>query len=1593
VTNFAVIGSQTLDTNAANNVSAPAITAVTNRPPVAVNDFAGTPENIPVTVHVLANDSDPDGDPLTIVSISPTNGTANISGTNVVFAPATNFVGIAYVGYTITDGFGGTNSALVTISVTNRPPVANPDSYAVAENTTNTFAVLTNDLVITPGGSLTIISVNPTNGVANILNGTNIVFTPTNNFLGTTTIGYSISDNVGGTNSSIVTVLVTNIPPVANPDSYAVTENTTNTFAVLTNDLVVTPGGSLTIITVSPTNGIANILNGTNIVFTPTNNFLGTTTIGYTITDGIGGTNSSIVTVLVTNIPPLANPDSYIVPENSTNTLSPLTNDMLRTPGGVLSIISANPTNGTATIVGGTNVTFTPANNFIGTTTIGYTIIDGIGGTNSSLITVLVTNIPPTAFGQSLTTTENTALPVALTGSDPTELPLTFVIVSSPAHGTLTGLNTNTGAVTYTPANNFTGADSFIFRVNNGYSSSSNATVSIAVTPVADLLVQESGPASGVAGSNLVFTVAVTNLGPANATNVVVTNQIDPGFTFFSASSSGAPSGNFVTWTIPVLPANHGTNFTVTLFAVEGGTFTNVASGGDATPDLNAANNNGSQTNAQVVTMVSALADVVVFKTGGTNALAGSTVNYFITATNAGPSTASNVVVQDELPAGVTLQTVSGNYSVSNNFIIWAAADLPGGTATNYSVALTAPAGGILTNVAFSTSDTPDPDSTNNNGSSSNSIVRTPLTPVADLAVGKSGAAASYLGANFSYTISVTNFGPSAAANLSVTDNLPAGLAFSSALPNNVKITGSQIVWTNLGTFAANAVTNLTLNVTVTSRGIVTNFASAGSPTLDTNTANNVSTPVVTAVTNRPPVAVNDFAGTPKNVAVTVHVLANDSDPDGDPLTIVSVSPTNGTAIISGTNVVFTPTNNFTGTATASYTITDGFGGTNSALIFVLVTNRPPVANNQNVTTTENVSAAITLTGSDPDGDALTFAIASGPTNGVLGSLNTNTGAVAYSPDTNFVGTDSFTFFVNDGTTNSGLATVSISVASPTPADIAVFKKGPASGVAGSNLVYTITVTNLGPSAATNILVSDQLPAGFAFVSATPAAATVLNNLVSWPAFNLADKGKTNFTVTAISADGGNFTNVAFAATSTFDPNPTNNNGSATNSQSVTVVTPRADVAVFKAGGTNIVAGGTVTYTITATNSGPSTASNVVVQDDLPGNVTFQTASTGYSLSNNVVTWPAMTLTNGASANFTVSLIAPASGNFTNIALATSSTPDPNLTNNNGSAVGSKVRTSITPVADVIVLLSGPTNVNVEEDFSYTIVVTNGGPSTASNVVTSDTLPVNLVFVSASSGGIFSNGIVTWPKIISLAAGGSTNYILTVIAPGAGQFTNVASALASTLDLDLTNNNGTLPASQVQTTVAPSEFALLSGAPVFNPQTGLFEESVTVTNIGSNTVAGFQLYVGGLRSGVSLYNATGTNGGMPFVQYNLPVDPSNTASMILEFYDPSRLPFTNTLSVVAIIPPNTGTTGTNGSVAISKIFTDTRLAGDTRTVIEFATIPGDVYTIIYSDDDMATWKVATPSITASANVTQWYDDGPPETDAKPTSRFYRVIQN
>ena len=215
-----------------------------------------------------------------------------------------------------------------------------------------------------------------------------------------------------------------------------------------------------------------------------------------------------------------------------------------------------------------------------------------------------------------------------------------------------------------------------------------------------------------------------------------------------------------------------------------------------------------------------------------------------------------------------------------------------------------------------------------------------------------------------------------------------------------------------------------------------TNFHGADTITFLVNDGTTNSIPATVSLTVTPlndaPVANNQSVTLDEDTSTAIVLTG--SDVDRDSLTFVIVNgPTNG--VVSGFDpntgaLTYTPNTNFHGADTITFLVNDGT--TNSVPATVSLTVRPlnnaPVANNQSVTLDEGTSAAIVLTGSDADGDPLTFVIVTGPTNGVITGFDPNTGALTYTPNTNFHETDSFTFLVNDGKTNSAPATVNITV-------------------------------------------------------------------------------------------------------------------------------------------------------------------------------------------------------------------------------------------------------------------------------------------------------------------------------------------------------------------------------------------------------------------------------------------------------------------------------------------------------------------------------------------------------------------------------------
>ncbi|MEO6652387.1 MAG: Ig-like domain-containing protein, partial [Ilumatobacteraceae bacterium] len=200
-----------------------------------------------------------------------------------------------------------------------------------------------------------------------------------------------------------------------------------------------------------------------------------------------------------------------------------------------------------------------------------------------------------------------------------------------------------------------------------------------------------------------------------------------------------------------------------------------------------------------------------------------------------------------------------------------------------------------------------------------------------------------------------------------------------------------------------------------------------------------ISAPDIGGSSNQAPVAQNDAATIRQDTSVTVNVLANDTDVDGDALSVTALTqPANGTASVATGGVQYIPSSGFVGTDTFTYRASDGALGSNTATVTVTVTapNQAPVAQNDTATIQRDTSVTVNVLANDSDtnGDILSVTALTQPANGVV---SVATGGVQYIPNAGFVGTDTFTYRASDGALESNTATVTVTVTAPNQAPVA----------------------------------------------------------------------------------------------------------------------------------------------------------------------------------------------------------------------------------------------------------------------------------------------------------------------------------------------------------------------------------------------------------------------------------------------------------------------------------------------------------------------------------------------------------------------------
>ncbi len=874
-----------------------------------------------------------------------------------------------------------------------------------------------------------------------------------------------------------------------------------------------------------------------------------------------------------------------------------------------------------------------------------------------------------------------------------------------------------------------------------------------------------------------------------------------------------------------------------------------------------------------------ATADLSITKTNGTTtSTPGGSTTYTITASNpTGGDGVTGATVADTFPAALTCTWTcvgagGGTCTASGSGNINDTVNLPAGGSTTYTASCTisASATGTLSNTATVTSPIPDPNPANNSATDTDTLAAS-----ADLAITKTdGVTTATPGGSVTYTITSSNAGPSNATGATVSDTFPAALTCT---------------WTCVGagggTCTAAGSGNISDIVNLPAGGSTTHTASCTISAAATGTLSNTATVTAPAGVTDPNPGNNsatdtDTLGASADLSITKTDGVTSATPGGSvtyTITASNAGPSNAT----GATVADT----FPAALTCTWTCVGAGGGTCAA------------SGSGNINATVNLPAG----GSTTHTASCTISAAATGTLSNTATVTAPAGVTDPNPGNNSA-TDTDTLGAS--------------------ADLSITKTdGVTSATPGGSVTYTITASNAGPSAATGATVTDTFPASltctWTCVGAGGGTCTASGSGNINATVNLPAGGSTTHTAscTISAAATGTLSNTATVAApaGVTDPSPGNNSATDTDTLGAS-----ADLSITKTDGvTSATPGGSVTYTITASNAGPSNATGATVADTFPTACTSPTwtcvgagggtcAASGSGNINATVNLPS-----GGSVTYTATcpISATATGSLVNTATvaAPAGVTDPNPANNSATdtdTLGASADLSITKT-------DGVTSVNSGDTLTYTIVASNAGPSAVTGATVSDTFPAactTATWTCAASGGgtCAASGSGTIADSVNLPVGASVTY------------TAACATNASTPNGTVISNTATIAAPASATDPVPGN----------NTAT----DTTTATLLGTSVSATKSVTTSGTLPGSSVtYTIVIANGG-PGVQGDNPGD---------ELVDvlPSALDLVSATATSGTAVANVGTNTVTWNGAIA--------AGGSVTVTIVATIradaaPGDV---------------------------------------------------
>ena len=482
-----------------------------NDNPIAVADTLTVDEDAALTsVDVISNDTDMDNDTITLTAVSTAgSGTVAINSDNVSvdYIPAANFNGTEVITYTVSDGTltDETGTLTVTVNTVNDAPVAVEDSISVEEDAALTSTnVIANDTDIDNDTLLVLSATTTGTGTVTInVDNLSVDYTPAVNFNGTETISYTVSDGTLSDENGKLTITVNpvNDAPIAVKDTLTVIEGSAlKTVDVIANDTDIENDVlSLVAVSTAGTGTVSVNADNLSIDYKPENNFYVEEIITYTVSDGNLSDEKGILTVTVIpdNDAPIAVTDQATVDEDSGLTsINVIANDTdIDNDKLVLLSVSTSGYGEVSINTDSLSVDYTPAIDYHGIEEIMYTVSDGIAKDENGKLTITVSpvNDPPVSFDASAATIKNTETVIPIIGKDIDYNDLTYIIESLPRYGTLNydgvAIQSNDipksltiNELSFVPDTDIQGSDSFTFKVNDGTLDSNTSKVSITIS-------------------------------------------------------------------------------------------------------------------------------------------------------------------------------------------------------------------------------------------------------------------------------------------------------------------------------------------------------------------------------------------------------------------------------------------------------------------------------------------------------------------------------------------------------------------------------------------------------------------------------------------------------------------------------------------------------------------------------------------------------------------------------------------------------------------------------------------------------------------------------------------------------------------------------------------------------------------------------------------------------------------------------------------------------------------------------------------------------------------------------------------------------